>query len=124
MIRHEPGVRDGIGEFLRDVETLMQHRTYAIIGSGKIGTVLAGIFALNKIEVGIANSRGPASLAALMKELGSTVVPQSLPDASGAEMIFLAVPFSAHKDVAKQAEAGTARSSSTLRTHFASLRKN
>ena len=27
MIRHEPGVRDGIGEFLRDVETLMQHRT-------------------------------------------------------------------------------------------------
>ena len=27
MIRHEPGVRDGITEFLRDVEVLMQHRT-------------------------------------------------------------------------------------------------
>ena len=27
MIRHEPGVRDGIAEFLRDVEVLMQHRT-------------------------------------------------------------------------------------------------
>ena len=27
MIRHEPGVRDGLGEFLRDVEGLMQHRT-------------------------------------------------------------------------------------------------
>ena len=27
MIRHEPGVRDGVGEFLRDVEVLMQHRT-------------------------------------------------------------------------------------------------
>ena len=27
MIRHEPGVRDGIAEFLRDVEQLMQHRT-------------------------------------------------------------------------------------------------
>ena len=27
MIRHEPGVRDGLGEFLRDVEVLMQHRT-------------------------------------------------------------------------------------------------
>ena len=27
MIRHEPGVRDGVTEFLRDVEMLMQHRT-------------------------------------------------------------------------------------------------
>jgi len=27
MIRHEPGVRDGVAEFLRDVEVLMQQRT-------------------------------------------------------------------------------------------------
>lgn len=27
MVRHEPGVRDGLNEFLRDVEELMQHRT-------------------------------------------------------------------------------------------------
>ena len=27
MMRHEPGVRDGVAEFLRDVEVLMQHRT-------------------------------------------------------------------------------------------------
>jgi predicted SnoaL-like aldol condensation-catalyzing enzyme/uncharacterized protein YndB with AHSA1/START domain len=27
MIRHEPGVRDGVSEFMRDVEILMQHRT-------------------------------------------------------------------------------------------------
>lgn len=27
MIRHEPGVRDGLGEFLHDVEELMKHRT-------------------------------------------------------------------------------------------------
>ena len=27
MIRHEPGVSDGVGEFLRDVALLMQHRT-------------------------------------------------------------------------------------------------
>ena len=27
MIRHEPGVRDGLGEFLSDVQVLMQHRT-------------------------------------------------------------------------------------------------
>jgi predicted SnoaL-like aldol condensation-catalyzing enzyme len=27
MIRHEPGVRDGVSEFMRDVQLLMQHRT-------------------------------------------------------------------------------------------------
>lgn len=27
MIRHEPGVRNGVAQFLRDVEVLMQHRT-------------------------------------------------------------------------------------------------
>jgi predicted SnoaL-like aldol condensation-catalyzing enzyme len=27
MIRHEPDVRDGVAEFMRDVEILMQHRT-------------------------------------------------------------------------------------------------
>jgi predicted SnoaL-like aldol condensation-catalyzing enzyme len=27
MIRHEPGVRDGVSEFMRNVEVVMQHRT-------------------------------------------------------------------------------------------------
>ncbi len=27
MVRHEPGVRDGVAAFMRDVEVLMQHRT-------------------------------------------------------------------------------------------------
>jgi predicted dinucleotide-binding enzyme len=75
---------------------------YAIIGSGKIGTALARTFARKNIAVAIANSRGPATLASLTEELGSSVVPQSLQDAYKAETIFLAVPFSAHKDVAKQ----------------------
>ena len=77
---------------------------YAIIGSGKIGTALARTFVRSKIEVGIANSRGPATLASLTKELGLSVVPQSLHDACEAEVVFLAVPFSAHKDVANQFE--------------------
>jgi predicted dinucleotide-binding enzyme len=75
---------------------------YSIIGSGKIGTALAGLFARKKIKVAIANSRGPDTLASLVKKLGSSVVPQSVEDAHEAEMIFLAVPFPAHKDVAKQ----------------------
>ena len=74
---------------------------YAIIGSGKIGTALARAFARNNIEVAIANSRGPETLASLAEKLGPGVLPQSVTDASGAEIIFLAVPFSAHKDVAK-----------------------
>jgi hypothetical protein len=75
---------------------------YSIIGSGNVGAALARLFARRKIEVAIANSRGPKTLASLAKKLGSSVVPQSVEDAHEAEMIFLAVPFSAHKDVAKQ----------------------
>ena len=77
---------------------------YAIIGSGEIGTALARAFARKKIEVAIANSRGPATLASLTEELGPNVVPQSVQHACEAEMIFLAVPFSAHQVVAKQFE--------------------
>ncbi len=75
---------------------------YAIIGSGKSGTALARVFARKNIEVSIANSRGPETLAFLGAELGPSVSPTSLNEASEAEVIFLAVPFSAHKDVAKQ----------------------
>jgi predicted dinucleotide-binding enzyme len=74
---------------------------YAIIGSGKIGTALARVFARNNIQVAIANSRGPETLASLAEQLGPSVVPESVTDASGADIIFLAVPFPAHKDVAK-----------------------
>ena len=74
---------------------------YAIIGSGKIGTALARAFARKNIEAAIANSRGPETLASLTKELGPSISPQSVQDAARAEMIFLAVPFPAHKDVAK-----------------------
>ena len=77
---------------------------YAIIGSGKIGTALARAFARKNIEVAIANTRGPETLSSLAEELGSCVHPSSLQDAYKAEMIFLAVPFPAHKDVAKQFE--------------------
>ncbi len=75
---------------------------YAIIGSGKIGTALARIFARKNIEVAIANSRGPETLASLAKELAPSIVPQSLQEALKAEIIFLAFPYSAHKDIANQ----------------------
>jgi predicted dinucleotide-binding enzyme len=49
---------------------------YAIIGSGWIGAALARAFAGNSIEVAIANTRGPETLASFAKELGRSVVPQ------------------------------------------------
>ena len=75
---------------------------YAIIGSGKIGSALARIFARQGIEVAVANSRGPETLASLTKELGATILPKDIETALQAEIIFLAVPFAAHKDVAKR----------------------
>jgi predicted dinucleotide-binding enzyme len=77
--------------------TLMK---YAIIGSGDIGTAIARTFAQKNIEVALANSRGPETLTSLAKEIGSSIIPQSAQDAIAAEIIFLAVPFAAHKDVA------------------------
>ena len=75
---------------------------FAIIGSGKIGTALARVFARKNIDVALANSRGPETLASLTEQLGPSVHPTFVQDAYKAEIIFLAVPFSAHKDVAKQ----------------------
>ena len=74
---------------------------YAIIGSGNIGTALARAFARQNIEVALANSRDPQTLADLAQEIGASVSPQSAQDAVNAEMIFLAVPFPAHADVAR-----------------------
>ncbi len=77
---------------------------YAIIGSGNIGAAIARAFAQKNLEVALANSRGPETLASLTKELGAVVSPKSVQDAAQAEMIFLAVPFLAHKEVAKMIE--------------------
>lgn len=66
---------------------------YSIVGSGSVGRTLAGLFARAGIEVQIANSRGPESLAAIAAELGRPVVPVALDRALDADVIFLAVGF-------------------------------
>jgi len=45
--------------------------TYSIIGSGAIGSALAGHFASKGIDVSLANNRGPASLKEIVRKLGS-----------------------------------------------------
>lgn len=73
--------------------------TYAIIGSGAIGTALARQFARKNIPVLVANSRGPASIAALAEEVGSGIRPVELTEALAADVVILAVPFTAVADV-------------------------
>jgi len=66
---------------------------YSIVGSGEVGRTLAGLFAKAGINVQIANSRGPESLATITRELGQHVVPVTVERALDADVIFLAVGF-------------------------------
>jgi hypothetical protein len=77
--------------------------TYSIIGTGSVGAALARQFARSSTAVGIANTRGPESIALMAKEYGNKVVPLTLQEALKADVIILAVPFWAHRDVAKAA---------------------
>lgn len=74
--------------------------TYSIIGSGNVGTAIARLFARNGVAAGIANTRGPATLAALTAELGDRITALPLQTALKAEVLILAVPFRAHQLVA------------------------
>jgi predicted dinucleotide-binding enzyme len=74
---------------------------YAILGAGKVGQALAKAFARKGIEVAIASRRPVEALAPAAKAIGPTVVPKALRDAIKADIIFLAVPFEAYKEVAK-----------------------
>ncbi|MGH7609869.1 MAG: NADPH-dependent F420 reductase [Candidatus Dormibacteria bacterium] len=68
---------------------------YAIVGSGHVGSALARLFARAGIEVAIANTRGPESLASLVASLGSGVRAVPLEEALKSDVIFMAIPFQA-----------------------------
>jgi predicted dinucleotide-binding enzyme len=74
---------------------------YAIIGFGKIGQALARTFARNGIEVSVATTRDPASFASDAAAIGPGIIAKTLSDAVQADVVFLAVRFEAHQDVAK-----------------------
>jgi len=75
--------------------------SYAIIGFGNIGQALAKAFARNRIEVSVATQRDPESLSSTAAAIGPTIIPKTLAEAVKADIIFLAVRFESHKDVAK-----------------------
>ena len=69
--------------------------TYAIIGSGNVGSALATLFVRAGVAVSIANTRGPDALAGLTEALGPTVHPVTLEEALDSDVIFMAIPFGA-----------------------------
>lgn len=75
--------------------------SYAIIGFGNIGHALAKAFARKGIEVSVATTRAPASFAGEAAAIGPKVIAKTLADAVKADVIFLAVRFESHPDIAK-----------------------
>lgn len=65
-----------------------------IIGAGAIGTAIARTLSRAGIDSLIANSRGPASLAGLVAELGPRVSAATVAQAAQADLVFLAVNWS------------------------------
>jgi predicted dinucleotide-binding enzyme len=75
--------------------------SYAIIGFGNIGQALARAFARKGIAVSVATTRDPEGFASEAVAIGPTILPKKLADAVKADIIFLAVRFEQHPDVAK-----------------------
>ncbi len=75
--------------------------SYAIIGFGEIGQTLARAFARKGIDVCVATTRDPESFASTAAAIGPGIMPTTLAEASKADIIFLAVRFQSHPDVAK-----------------------
>lgn len=74
--------------------------SYAIIGLGQVGTAIAKVFARQGIEVAVAGRRATDTRAA---QIGPSLVPMRVEDAVKADVVILAVPFAAHRDVARAA---------------------
>jgi predicted dinucleotide-binding enzyme len=65
-----------------------------IIGAGAIGTAIATALARAGIPATLANSRGPESLAALVRELGPSITAGTREEAARADLVFVAVNWS------------------------------
>jgi predicted dinucleotide-binding enzyme len=75
--------------------------TYAIIGFGSFGQALAKTFARKGIKVSVATTRDPESFASAAAAIGPGVIPTTLAEAVKADIIFLAVRYESHRDVAR-----------------------
>jgi predicted dinucleotide-binding enzyme len=72
--------------------------TIGIIGAGNIGQAIAKHLAKAGIPASIANNRGPSSLSTIVKTLGVGITAAETKVAARADLVFLAVPWSAYAD--------------------------
>lgn len=81
--------------------------TIGIIGSGNIGAAVARLAVAAHIEVVIANSRGPQSLAELVESLGQLATAGTVEEAARAgQATLLSVPLTAYADLPTEQLAG------------------
>lgn len=67
--------------------------TIGIIGAGAIGTALARRFTASGQTVLLSNSRGPETLHATATRFGQGLVPATVQESAGADVVILAVPW-------------------------------
>src|SRR5207245_612661 len=72
--------------------------TIGIIGVGNIGQAIAKRLASAGIPASISNNRGPSSLSSIVQGLGAGITAVELKVAAKADIVFLAVPWSAYAD--------------------------
>jgi predicted dinucleotide-binding enzyme len=75
--------------------------TYAIIGFGRIGHALAKAFARKGIDVSVATTRDPKTFAEDAAAIGPQVFARTMAQALQADILFLAVRYESHPDVAQ-----------------------
>jgi len=73
--------------------------TIGIIGAGALGSNLARTLAKSGQQAIISNSRGPASLAKLVEELGPNIKAGTTEEAAKADIVFVAVRWMDQKKV-------------------------
>jgi predicted dinucleotide-binding enzyme len=74
--------------------------TIGLIGAGKIGSQLARLAVKNDHEVVVSNSRGPETLAALVKELGPRARAGTPVDAATAgDIVVVTIPLRSYRQV-------------------------
>ena len=73
--------------------------TIGIIGAGALGSNIARSLAKAGIKATLSNSRGPDSLAPLVKELGPNITAGTTAQAAAADIVFAAMRWSDAKDI-------------------------
>jgi predicted dinucleotide-binding enzyme len=78
-----------------------------VIGSGKIGSTTARLFAESGHEIAIANSRGPETLGDLVGDIGQNATAATVEEAASCgDVVLVAIPFGAYADLPAEALTG------------------